>query len=172
MHRDLDYQRCHRQLQSLRAFTSAQTFSIIRISVSGLTRYYMSMNVFNAPALLSSARRPFAFDRAKMLAGLPATFITTGITGGSGDEAYPARGPGRFDPAPAGAPASFVEFPGSWQHTGSFTSTSISLRRLNSTLYSLRAVRRPRASPCFVPRPELRTASWERRQGWMASATV
>jgi hypothetical protein len=73
--------------------------------------YYMSMNVFNSSGTAFLGPQPFAFDRAKMLAGLPATFITTGITGGSGEETYlPADLDGSILPA-VGAPASFVEFP-------------------------------------------------------------
>lgn len=74
--------------------------------------YYMSMNVFNSSGTAFLGPQPFAFDRAKMLAGQPATFITTGITGGSLEEIYlPADLDGSNLP-PAGAPASFVEFPG------------------------------------------------------------
>ena len=74
--------------------------------------YYMSMNVFNSTGTAFLGPQPFAFDRAKMLAGLPATFITTGITGGPLEEVYlPADLDGSNLP-PAGAPASFVEFPG------------------------------------------------------------
>src|SRR5882672_6940529 len=74
--------------------------------------YYMSMNVFNSSGTAFLGPQPFAFDRAKMLAGLPATFITTGITGGPLEEVYlPADLDGSNLP-PAGAPASFVEFPG------------------------------------------------------------
>ena len=40
--------------------------------------YYMSMNVFNSTGTAFLGPQPFVFDRAKMLAGLPATFITTG----------------------------------------------------------------------------------------------
>ncbi|HEY6120149.1 MAG TPA: hypothetical protein VIV66_09335, partial [Pyrinomonadaceae bacterium] len=50
--------------------------------------YYMSMNVFNSSGTAFLGPQPFAFDRAKMLAGLPATFISTGITGGSGEDVY------------------------------------------------------------------------------------
>ena len=32
--------------------------------------------------------QPFAFDRARMLLGLPATFVTTGVTGGSNEDVY------------------------------------------------------------------------------------
>ena len=74
--------------------------------------YYMSMNVFNSTGTAFLGPQPFAFDRAKMLNGQPATFITTGVTGGSGEEVYlPADLDGSTAP-PAGAPATFVEFPG------------------------------------------------------------
>jgi hypothetical protein len=74
--------------------------------------YYMAMNVFNSAGTAFLGPQPFAFDRTKMLAGLPATFITTGITGGPTEETYlPADLDGSLLP-PAGAPASFVEFPG------------------------------------------------------------
>src|SRR5438552_1518539 len=74
--------------------------------------YYMSMNVFNSSGTAFLGPQPFAFDRTKMLVGLPATFITTGITGGSTEEVYlPADLDGLILPLP-GAPASFVEFPG------------------------------------------------------------
>jgi hypothetical protein len=78
--------------------------------------YYMSMNVFNSSATAYLGPQPFAFDRAKMLAGLPATFITTGITGGASEETYlPADLDGSNLPPP-GAPATFVQWPG----TGSY----------------------------------------------------
>ena len=38
--------------------------------------YYMAMNVFNSSATAFLGPQPFAFDRAKMLVGQPATFIT------------------------------------------------------------------------------------------------
>ena len=73
--------------------------------------YYMAMNVFNSSGTAFLGPQPFAFDRAKMLLGQPATFITTGITGGPGEETYlPADLDGTNLP-PVGAPASFVEFP-------------------------------------------------------------
>ena len=74
--------------------------------------YYMSMNVFNSSGTAFLGPQPFAFDRTKMLLGLPATFVTTGVTGGSGEEVYlPADLDGSIPPA-VGAPATFVEFPG------------------------------------------------------------
>jgi len=78
--------------------------------------YYMAMNVFNSSGTAFLGPQPFAFDRATMLAGLPATFITTGITGGPSESTYlPADLDGSIMPA-AGSPASFVEWPG----TGSY----------------------------------------------------
>jgi hypothetical protein len=74
--------------------------------------YYMSMNVFNSSGTAFLGPQAFAFDRAKMLQGLPATFVTKGITGGSSEEVYlPADLEGPTLP-PAAAPAVFVEFPG------------------------------------------------------------
>ncbi|HEV8367731.1 MAG TPA: fibronectin type III domain-containing protein [Pyrinomonadaceae bacterium] len=74
--------------------------------------YYMSMNVFNSAGTAFLGPQPFVFDRSRMLTGLPATFISTGITGGSGEETYlPADLDGSTLPPP-GAPATFVEWPG------------------------------------------------------------
>jgi hypothetical protein len=74
--------------------------------------YYMSMNVFNSSGTAFLGPQPFAFDRAKMLAGQPATFVSTGITGGSAEDSYlPADLDGSTLPA-ANAPGTFVEFPG------------------------------------------------------------
>src|SRR5438067_11776510 len=73
--------------------------------------YYMSMNVFNSAGTAYLGPQPFAFNRAAMLAGSAATFVTTGITGGSSEEAYlPADLDGSTLP-PAGAPGSFVAWP-------------------------------------------------------------
>src|SRR5580765_880709 len=74
--------------------------------------YYMSMNVFNSSGSFFLGPQPFAFDRAKMLAGLPATYVSTGPTGGASEDVYlPADLDGSILP-PAGAPATFVEWPG------------------------------------------------------------
>src|SRR3989449_6808238 len=73
--------------------------------------YYMSMNVFNASGTAFLGPQPFAFDRAKMLQGLPATFVTTGVTGGSNEDVYLPSDLDGSIPPPVGAPASFVEFP-------------------------------------------------------------
>src|SRR6185369_3199215 len=74
--------------------------------------YYMSMNVFNSSGTSFLGPQAFAFDRSKMLAGQPATFVTPGITGGSLEEVFlPADFDGSTLPA-AGAPATFIEWPG------------------------------------------------------------
>jgi fibronectin type III domain protein len=74
--------------------------------------YYMSMNVFNSFGTSFLGPQPFAFDRAKMLQGLPATFVTPGITGGPLEETYlPADLDGSNLP-PVGAPATFTQWPG------------------------------------------------------------
>jgi hypothetical protein len=73
--------------------------------------YYMAMNVFNASGTAYLGPQPFAFNRAAMLTGSSASFVTTGITGGSGEETYlPADLDGTTLP-PAGAPNTFVEYP-------------------------------------------------------------
>src|ERR1041385_98892 len=49
--------------------------------------YYSSMNVFNSLGTSYLGPQPFAFDRTKMLQGLPASFITKGNSG-NGVESY------------------------------------------------------------------------------------
>src|SRR4029077_8733705 len=74
--------------------------------------YYMSMNVFSATGSSYLGPPAFAFDRASMLVGLPATFISpTGPLGSSIDPFLPADLDGPTLP-PAGAPETFVGFPG------------------------------------------------------------
>jgi hypothetical protein len=74
--------------------------------------YYMSMNVFNAAGTTYLGPQPFAFDRTKMLAGQPATFVSpVGPLGGSIDPFLPADLDGSTLP-PTGAPNTFVGFPG------------------------------------------------------------
>lgn len=74
--------------------------------------YYMAMNVFNAAGTAFLGPQAFAFDRAKMLAGLPATFVTPGITGGGSEPTFlPSDLEGSILPT-AGAPNPFVSFPG------------------------------------------------------------
>ena len=74
--------------------------------------YYMSMNVFDASGTTFLGPQAFAFDRAKMLAGLPATFVTPGITGGGSEPSFlPSDLDGSITP-PAGTGNPFVSFPG------------------------------------------------------------
>ncbi|MEO5560213.1 MAG: hypothetical protein ABIO49_10120, partial [Dokdonella sp.] len=74
--------------------------------------YYMSMNVFNAAGTAYLGPQPFAFDRAAMLAGTPATFLTIAAPlGASFGPMLPADLDGS-NPPPIGAPNPFVEFPG------------------------------------------------------------
>ncbi len=75
--------------------------------------YYMAMNVFNSAGTAFLGPQAFAFDRAKMLAGLPATFVTPGVTGGASEPPFlPSDLDGAILPA-TGTANPFVSFPGS-----------------------------------------------------------
>jgi uncharacterized repeat protein (TIGR01451 family) len=74
--------------------------------------YYMSDNVFDESTSDYLGPQAFAFNRAAMLAGNPAIFVTKGITNGPSEDPYlPADLDGSTSP-PANAPNPFVEFPG------------------------------------------------------------
>lgn len=74
--------------------------------------YYMSMNVFNSTGTLFLGPQAFAFDRAKMLTGAAASFVSPqGPLGGTVDPFLPANVDGATLP-PTGAPATFIGFPG------------------------------------------------------------
>ncbi len=74
--------------------------------------YYMSRNVFNSSGTAYLGPQAIAFNRAAMIAGAPATFITLGITGGPAEEGFlPAHLDGLTLP-PAGTPNTFVGWPG------------------------------------------------------------
>ena len=74
--------------------------------------YYMSMNVFSAAGTSYLGPQAFVFDRAKMLVGQPAVFVSpVGPLGGSIDPFLPADLDGSTLP-PTGAPATFIGFPG------------------------------------------------------------
>ena len=75
--------------------------------------YYMSMNVFNAAGTAFLGPQPFAFNRAAMLAGAPASFISPGVTNGPSEDPYLPADVDGPNPPPAGAPDPFVGFPGS-----------------------------------------------------------
>ncbi len=75
--------------------------------------YYMSMNIFQGSYI---GPQPFAFDRSKMLAGLPASLVSTagpllGLPGTTVPSFLPADLDGATLP-PVGAPNPFVGFPG------------------------------------------------------------
>jgi malectin (di-glucose binding ER protein)/carboxypeptidase family protein len=72
--------------------------------------YYMGMNVFNSSGTAFLGPQPFAFDRAAMLAGTPATFVTfrdPAFFNPSSDQFMPADLDGLIPP-PAGAPNPFL----------------------------------------------------------------
>ena len=133
--------------------------------------YYMSMNVFNSAGTAFLGPQPFAFDRAKMLAGLPATFITTGVTGGANEDVYlPTDLDGSILP-PAGAPASFVEWPGTGVYKVFHFHVDFATPA-NSTFSHSSPAPPPRAFRCCAPPPAAACRSLARPTGWTASATV
>ena len=72
--------------------------------------YYMGMNVFNSSGTAFLGPQPFAFDRAAMLAGNPATFVTfrdPAFFNPSSDQFMPADLDG-INPPPAGSPNPFL----------------------------------------------------------------
>src|SRR5512133_3686784 len=72
--------------------------------------YYMSMNVFNSAGTAFLGPQPFAFNRAAMLAGSPATFVTTRNTtvfNPANDAMLPGDLDGSTAP-PTGAPDPFL----------------------------------------------------------------
>ncbi len=77
--------------------------------------YYMSMNVFNSSGTLLIGPQAFAMDRAKMLAGQPATIVAMPNLGSSFPPILPGDLDGSTLPA-AGAPASFFV----WPNTGTY----------------------------------------------------
>ena len=74
--------------------------------------YYLSINLFNSSGTAFLGPQPFAFDRAKMLAGMPATFISFPPLGSNHAPFLPSDLDSRKKP-PAGAPDTYVEFPAS-----------------------------------------------------------
>jgi N-acetylneuraminic acid mutarotase len=65
--------------------------------------YYASANIFNASGTAFLGPQAFAFDRAAMLAGTPATFIAA-PRGSSTDDAFMPADLDGLTPPPAGAP--------------------------------------------------------------------
>jgi hypothetical protein len=74
--------------------------------------YYVSFNVFNSSGTAFLGPQPVAFDRAKMLAGMPATFVAMPILGSNRSPILPADLDGSLKPA-RGTPNTYVEWPGS-----------------------------------------------------------
>ena len=72
--------------------------------------YYMSVNVFNSGGLFLGPQA-FAFDRAAMLAGAVATFLTPGITGGASEPSFQPSDIDGVTTPPAGTGNPFVSFP-------------------------------------------------------------
>src|SRR5262245_64990314 len=70
--------------------------------------YYMSTNVFNAQGTAFLGPEPFALDRSAMLAGSPATIVSTGKLGPTDDQLMPADFSGSILP-PTGAENPFTE---------------------------------------------------------------
>ena len=74
--------------------------------------YYLSVNVFNSSGTAFLGPQPYAFDRAKMIAGMPATFIQFPPLGSNHAPFLPSDVDGNIKPPP-GAPNTYVEFPAS-----------------------------------------------------------
>jgi hypothetical protein len=70
--------------------------------------YYMSDIVFDPSGTSYFGPQAFAFNRSAMLAGMPGTFISTGLLGSSADPILPADLDGNIAP-PGGAPNPFIE---------------------------------------------------------------
>src|SRR5438128_3069669 len=74
--------------------------------------YYMATNVFNSSGTTFLGPQAFAFNRANMLVGTAATFVAGTASPMAGVDTFlPSDLDGSTAP-PAGAPATFVEFPG------------------------------------------------------------
>src|SRR5205085_5154255 len=68
--------------------------------------YYMGDNVFDPAGVTRLGPQPFAFDRTNMLAGNPATFVSTGLLAASVPYLLPGDLDGSILP-PVGAPNPF-----------------------------------------------------------------
>jgi len=74
--------------------------------------YYLSVNLFNSSGTAFLGPQPYAFDRAKMIAGMPATFIKFPPLGSNHAPFLPSDLDGNIKPPP-GAPNTYVEWPAS-----------------------------------------------------------
>ena len=75
-----------------------------------LDGYYQTDNVFNSALTSFLGRQAFAFDKAKMIAGLPATMVSPGLTASNENQFLPADFDGTYFP-PSGTGCPFVSFP-------------------------------------------------------------
>ena len=72
--------------------------------------YYVSFNVFNSSGTAYLGPQPYAFDRATMLAGQPATFITFPVLGSNVAPMLPSDMDGNRKPR-GGSPNTFLGWP-------------------------------------------------------------
>ena len=133
--------------------------------------YYMAMNVFNSAGTAFLGPQAFAFDRAKMLAGLPATFVTPGITGGGSEPTFlPSDLDGSILPA-AGTANPFVSFPGTGTYKVRLFHADFATPA-NTTFNSYRQSGGRGLYHALSHAPETVCPRWERQAGWTASGTV
>ena len=100
--------------------------------------YYMSTNVFNASGTAFLGPQPFAMDRTAMLAGNPATIVSTGKLTPTDDQLMPADFDGSILP-PSGAPNPFTEIGTNptwklWRFHADFTNPANTTFTLGGTL--------------------------------------
>ena len=132
----------------------------------------MAMNVFNSAGTAFLGPQAFAFDRAKMLAGAPATFVTPGITGRSERAFLPAQRPRRFaffQPSGTGNP--FVSFPGSGTYKVRLFHADFATPD-NTTFTLIGSPPAAGFTPLCPRDPSLCASTGHRPLTWMASATV
>ncbi len=135
--------------------------------------YYLSYNIFNSTGNTFLGPQPFALDRSAMLAGNPATIISTGTLGPNDNQLQPAYLDGTAQP-PTGAPNPYTEIGSNASAWGSGASTPTSPTR--PTPHSPRPARsRQTRSPSFArPRRKGSAAASRRRAcptSWTRSAT-
>ena len=135
--------------------------------------YYMAMNVFNSAGTAFLGPQAFAFDRTKMLAGLPATFVTPGITGGPSEDPFlPSDLDGSIFP-PSGTANPFVSFPGSSPPAYKVRLFHADFVTPDNTTFTLIGSPAAAGFTALCPgNPEPVCLSWERQATWTPLATV
>ena len=130
--------------------------------------YYQSDNVFNGSLLGPQA---FAFDRAKMLTGVAATFVSPGITGGPSEPAFlPSDLDGSILPT-AGVGNPFVSFPGSGTYKVRLFHADF-VTPANTTFTHRQPGGRGLYPALSRRQPKLCAPVGDDRLGWTPSATV